>query len=209
MELWQLITAIGLIVVAAIILIWWAARSAMGKNRVQDVEKREQHLVSQSTAEVAAIFDDAFRQELRNRGLVQFEKIINENAMFMQQDLRLTASQANDFLKQEINRTLRQEFKKYEQSIDDAKEIAVQSIEKTRTAIEEQRQMLSSELRAEVNEEKARIIQRFEQNMAEIINHYVLAAVGDQINLDDQLEFILGELEENKTAILEDIKNGA
>ncbi|MDQ3158891.1 MAG: hypothetical protein M3P98_02020 [bacterium] len=209
MDIWQLIIAIGLIVVVAIILIWVAARRAMGKNRQQSTEVREHKQVEQSSAEVGAIFDENFRQELRNRGLVQFEKIISENAMFLQQDLRITASQANDFIKEEINKTLRAEFKKYEQSIDDAKEIAVQSIGKTREAIEEQRQMLSSELRAEVNAEKARYIQRFEQNMAEIINHYVLAAVGDQINLDDQLEFILGELEQNKAAILEDVKNGA
>jgi len=208
-EIWQLITVIGLIVVVAIVLIWVAARRAMSKNRQDSTEKRHKQVENQSNAEVEAIFDDTFRQELRNRGLIQFEKIINENAMFLQQDLRLTASQVNDFLKQEINKTLRAEFKKYEQSIDDAKDIAVQSIDKTRAAIEEQRQLLSTELRSELDEEKARYMQRFERNMAEIINHYVLAAVGDQINLDDQLEFILGELEQNKAAILEDVKNGA
>ena len=34
------------------------------------------------------IFDDQFREELRNRGRLHFEKIIGENAMFLQQDLR-------------------------------------------------------------------------------------------------------------------------
>ena len=46
-------------------------------------------------------------------------------------------------------------------------------------------------------------MKRFEDNMADIINHYVLAAVGSQINMNDQLEFILGELAKNKKAILE------
>src|SRR5215469_5665510 len=52
------------------------------------------------------IFDDKFREELRNRGRLHFEKIIGENAMFLQQDLRLTTSQLNDYMKQEITRTL-------------------------------------------------------------------------------------------------------
>ena len=45
--------------------------------------------------------------------------------------------------------------------------------------------------------------------MADIVNHYVLAAVGNQIDLNDQLEYILGDLEANKKAIIEDIQNGA
>src|SRR5690606_23960317 len=102
-----------------------------------------------------------------------FEKIISENAMFLQQDLRLTTSQINEFLKQEISRTLQEEFKKYEQSITDAKQIAIDSIKKTRVAIEQQREVLSQELRRELDEEKARYVARFEKNMAEIINHYV------------------------------------
>jgi hypothetical protein len=49
----------------------------------------------------------------------------------------------------------------------------------------------------------------FEKNMADIVNHYVLAAIGNQIDLNDQLEYIIGELQTNKDAILEDIKNGS
>jgi hypothetical protein len=44
--------------------------------------------------------------------------------------------------------------------------------------------------------------------MASIINHYVLRAIGNQIDLSDQLEYILAEMEANKPAILEDIKRG-
>jgi translation initiation factor 6 (eIF-6) len=45
--------------------------------------------------------------------------------------------------------------------------------------------------------------------MADVVNHYVLAAIGNQIDLNDQLEYILGELEANKQAIIEDVTNGA
>src|ERR1700746_1446718 len=70
-------------------------------------------------ADVEHIFNDEFREELRNRGRLHFEKIIGENAMFLQQDLRLTTSQLNEYMKAEITRKLREEFDKYEQSIMD------------------------------------------------------------------------------------------
>jgi hypothetical protein len=159
--------------------------------------------------EVDRIFDDAFRQELRNRGLLHFEKIINENAMFLKQDLLITASQVNDYMKQEIKRTLTEEFAKYETSISDAKQLAVDSINKTQRAIEEQRTILTDQMNKQVEIGKEQIMARFESNMADIINHYVMIAIGDQIDLNDQLEYIIADLEANKTAIIEDINHGA
>ena len=90
----------------------------------------------------------------------------------------------------------------------DAKQLAIDSIQKTNTAIDEQRQMLSQQLTTQLQEEKTRLLGNFENNMADVVNHYVLAAIGNQIDLSDQLEYILTELEENKTAILEDIQSG-
>ncbi len=159
--------------------------------------------------DVEHIFNDEFREELRNRGRLHFEKIIGENAMFLQQDLRLTTSQLNEYLKSEITRKLQEEFVKYEESITDAKELAIASITKTQEAIEEQRQMMGQQLTQEIANEKERMLKRFENNMADIVNHYVLAAVGNQIDLNDQLEYILSELEQNKKDIIEDITHGS
>jgi GTPase involved in cell partitioning and DNA repair len=128
--------------------------------------------------------------------------------MFLQQDLRQTTTQLNDYMRAEITRTLQEEFKKYEQSITDAKQIALESIEKTVSTIEQQRQFLEQQLKAQSDEQKARIISRFEEEMASIVNHYVLKAIGNQIDLTDQLDFILNELESNKKAIIEDVTNG-
>lgn len=159
--------------------------------------------------DVARIFNEDFREELRNRGRLHFEKIIGENAMFLQQDLRLTTSQLNEYMKTEITHKLQGEFEKYEQSIMDAKQLAIESIQKTNTAIDEQRELMGKQLQEEMGVEKQQMVKRFEKNMTAIINHYVLDAVGDQIDLSDQLDYILADLEANKQALIEDITNGA
>lgn len=187
--------------------IWLAVRvgrtgSAVHKVEIGSVEKAAED-------DVERIFNSDFREELRNRGRLHFEKIIGENAMFLQQDLRLTTSQLNEYMKVEITKKLQEEFKKYEESIMDAKQLAIESIEKTNAAIDEERHLLSSQLQKEMSAEKTRLITHFEQNMAEVINHYVLEAVGNQVDLGDQLEFILADLETNKKSIVEDINNGA
>lgn len=154
---------------------------------------------------VEAIFDNDFREELRNRGRLHFEKIITDSAMFLQQDLRLTSSQMAEHIKSVITSKLQDEIVKYVQSVEDAKNVAIEAIEKTNAAIDEQRKALSAQIQAEVAAEKTRAINEFSAHMAEIVNHYILMSIGNQIDLSDQLEFILADLEKNKKDIIEDI----
>lgn len=200
--MWALVLTIGSLLSATAAFIWVAVRLDHKANKdfnaLEIAEKDVEH-----------IFNDEFREELRNRGRLHFENIIGENAMFLKQDLQLTTSQLNDFMKTEITKKLQEEFTKYEESIDDAKKLAIESIAKTQEAIEQQRKQMSQQLAQELANEKARLIKRFEDNMADIVNHYVLAAIGDQIDLNDQLEYILSDLEANKTAIIRDITDGA
>jgi len=200
-----LILIVGSLVSAAAAFIWLAMKLENGPKKTKNVE---QNLQKAAAEDVEHIFNEDFREELRNRGRLHFEKIIGENAMFLQQDLRQTTTQLNDYMRAEITRTLQEEFKKYEQSIVDAKQIALQSIEKTVATIEQQRQFLEQHLQAQSAAQKEKIIARFEAEMASIINHYVIKAIGNQIDLSDQLDFILSEMQNNKDAIVEDIKNG-
>src|ERR1700690_3142923 len=208
MTIWWLILILSSLVSAGLGFIWLATRlSKLSEGRA--APRRADSLGEAAELDVEHVFDDSFREELRNRGRLHFEKIIGENAMFLQQDLRLTTSQLNEYMKTEITRKLREEFDKYEQSIMDAKQLATESIQKTNAAIDEQRQILSQQLEHQISAEKKQLLDRFEANMADIVNHYVLAAIGDEIDLNDQLEYILADLEANKQAIIEDIELGA
>lgn len=199
------ILIIGSLLAAAAGFVW----VALSLKNPKKAEKDEKDMGSVAEDAVRQIFNDEFREELRNRGRLHFEKIIGENAMFLQQDLRLTTSQINEFMKQEITKSLHDAFTKYEESIQDAKNIALDSINKTQQAVEEQRELMRQQLSEAFEKEKQALIKRFEDNMAEIVNHYVVNAIGDQIDLEDQLEYILSELEHNRQAIIEDINSGA
>jgi NADH dehydrogenase/NADH:ubiquinone oxidoreductase subunit G len=207
MTIWWLVLILAAIGSAGIAFIWLAVR--IGSTGPAPKAKGPDSYEEAAEQDVEHIFNDDFREELRNRGRLHFEKIIGENAMFLQQDLRLTTSQLNEYMKGEITRKLKEEFAKYEQSIMDAKELAIESLQKTNDAIDEQRKVLGQEVQQELIAERKQLIEHFENNMADIVNHYVLAAVGDQIDLSDQLEYILADLEANKKAIIEDIQSGA
>lgn len=207
MELWQLALIVGSLIASTAAFVWMALQGGGGVGKKG--KKGQDPYTEMAERDVEHLFSETFREELRNRGRLHFEKIIGENAMFLQQDLRLTTSQLNEFLKEEVTKKLQQEFAKYEESITDARDLAVEAITRTQDAIEQQHKVMSQQLAEEFAEEKARMTKHFEENMADIVNHYVLAAIGDQIDLNNQLEFILSNLEENKEAIIKDISSGA
>lgn len=210
MTIWWLGLIITVLAVATIGFLWLALKlNAILKNQNSiSQDKLSSSLDKAAEKDVEHVFNNEFREELRNRGRLYFEKIIGDNAMFLQQDLRLTTSQLNDFLKDQITKTLKDEFSKYEQSISDAKQLAVESIQKTLASLENQRTELANQIKEEVFRDKDKLVSRFEQHMTEILNHYILEAIGDQVDLSDQLEYIFADLEANKEAIIEDIKNG-
>lgn len=211
MTIWWLVLILAVLGSGGIAFIWLAVRlNRLAQGSTSTAAKGPPGSIETAAREdIDHLFNDEFREELRNRGRLHFEKIIGENAMFLQQDLRLTTSQLNEYMKDEITQKLKEEFSKYEQSVTDAKQIAIESIQKTNLAIDEQRHSLSEQVQKEILAEKQQLLKRFEERMADIVNHYVLAAVGDQIDLTDQLDYILAEMEANKQAIVEDILSGA
>ncbi len=208
MTIGALVLVMGSLLAATIAFMWLAVRIGNVRGSKKGA-KDEADIIKAAEDDVEHIFNDTFREELRNRGRLHFEKIISENAMFLQQDLRLTTSQLNEYMKGEITRTLQEEFQKYEQSITDARQLAIDALQKTNDVIDEQRAHLSEQLDDEVQKEKERLIAQFQKNMGATINHYIVTAIGDQIDLTDQLEYILNDLEMNKEAILEDIRHGS
>ena len=76
-------------------------------------------------------------------------------------------------------------------------------------AIEQQRATLEAQVQQQVESEKARLIAKFHDNMGEILSHYILEVIGNEIDLTDQLDYIFASLEENKQAIVDDLKSGS
>lgn len=176
-----------------------------GKKPAKKPGTDAQKAYAEMTDGVDHIFNEEFREELRNHGRLYFDKIISENAMFLQQDLRLTSSQLNEYMKKEISKKLEDQFASYEQSMKDAQAMALETIQKTMRAAEEQRQQMTAEMQTAIAAEKERLIKNFEDNMGDIINHYLAEAFGNQLDLKAQVGYIIGEMEANKEEMKKDM----
>ena len=65
---------------------------------------------------------------------------------------------------------------------------------------------MAETLEANAAKQQEILAKAFEENMAQVIEHYLLGALGDQYDLKAQLPAIIKQMEENKQAIVDDMK---
>lgn len=209
MTIWWLAFIVGSLAAVLFGFVWLI----IGLNRLQSGAANNKSVPDLNKAytdiaeeDAAHLFNKEFREELRNRGRLRFEKIIDENAMFLKQDLDMTISQLNEYMKKQISAKLDDEFAAYAKAMHEAQELALGSLQKTAADVETQRVQLAESLKKDVAEREAALLKVYEANMAKIVEHYVLMSLGDQFDLKSQLPFIIKQMEDNKQAIMEDMR---
>ena len=91
-------------------------------------------------------------------------------------------------------------------AMNEAQDAALNTINQSTIAIKEQQQKLAERLENNVKEQEDGLVSAFEGNMAQIIEHYLLEALGDQYDMKAQLPAIIKQMEDNKQAIVDDMK---
>jgi hypothetical protein len=88
----------------------------------------------------------------------------------------------------------------------DAQDAALQWLNRSAQALQDQHQQLSNALQQSVVRQEEMLVTAFEENMARIVEHYLLGALGDQYDMKAQLPSIIKQMEANKQAIVDDMK---
>lgn len=202
---------VGAAIITTVILVFLVVILIAGRNN------KPEHKAKRSKQDLAAsyekimqddmyhVFGKEFQEELKNKARLDFQRVINENAMFLQQDLRLTTSGLNDYMKTEISGKLQEEFSAYQQTIKDVEQMAAESINATVTASQQLQKELDQQLREEAEARKAQMIDSFQASLAEIASVYITQAIGEQIDLKQQLPFILRQIESKQEDMRKDL----
>ena len=88
----------------------------------------------------------------------------------------------------------------------DAQDAALKWLNQSAQALHDQYQQMSTVLQKNIASQEQMMVDSFQDNMAQIVEHYLLGALGDQFDIKAQLPSIIKQLEENKQAIADDMK---
>lgn len=206
-QIWQYVVAAAAVLVLSMLM--WSIYQIQHLTSALAADKKakdDKALAETALEETSALFNKEFHEELRNRGRLHFEKIINENSMFLKQDLDMTIAQLNEYLKKEIGGKLNEEFADYTKAMHDAHELALESLHKSANAVDEQRKALVESLQRDVHDREELLLKSYEANMAKVVEHYILETLGDQFDLKAQMPFIMSQMEANKQRIMDDMR---
>lgn len=169
--------------------------------------RHDRQAVSQDFGEAEGDYDrDLLRSELRDKAREDLARAIEENVDFIKQDVRRSTSELNGYMQQEVTRALNEEIARFAKSTDNLEGVASSSISRMQSLLNERYMQLSARVDEESAGEKQRIIENFENNMTEVVAHYVTQALGQHLDVDSQLDYIIGELDRNKQMIVGDIR---
>lgn len=88
----------------------------------------------------------------------------------------------------------------------DAQGQALVALQHSAAEVQAQYQQISTTLQQQVAQQQQMLVGAFENNMAAVVEHYVLGALGEQFDLKAQLPSIIKQMEANKAAMVEDLK---
>jgi len=123
-----------------------------------------------------------------------------------QHDELRTALQKNVADQQDLLHNAFEENKQQITSMKEAQDSALKWLNQSAQQLHDQYQTLTTTLQKNVADQEQMLVDGFQGNMAQIIEHYLLGALGDQYDLKAQLPAIIKQMEENKQAIVDDMK---
>lgn len=143
--------------------------------------------------------------ELEAQLKLAYEAQINQASQKFGTDLKETSTKLTEQATNLTTKVIDEELAKYQQTLEEVRKVATETMEQIHQAVENQRVELRYNMEAEVEAERKRLVEKFDTKMGDIVASYVQESLGGGVDLGTQLQFITNSLEANKEAIKKDI----
>lgn len=147
-----------------------------------------------------------YKKAMKGAQDVALQSVIRSAQVVREQHERLSETLQKDIADQKLMfAETFQENKAKLSKLHEVQEKATESIVATAASLEAQHQRLNEAVQKNIDDQKAVMVKVFDENMAKIVEHYLLEAIGDQYGLKSQVPSIIKQMEANKQTIVDDI----
>lgn len=91
-------------------------------------------------------------------------------------------------------------------AIKEAQNATIASLTQSVNDLQSKHDQLIAALDQKIADQETAALTAFDNNMAQVVEHYLLGALGDQFDLKSQVPAIIKQMEANKQAMMEDMK---
>jgi DNA anti-recombination protein RmuC len=134
---------------------------------------KKKSAIDEAADKAELFFDESFRGELRTRGRLYFEKVINENAALFKEDLDATIAHVYIDLKDHLTKQLDQQFADYAKTMKQAQDQAMSQLNDSVQNLQKQHEALGEELKKSIEYQEAMLGNVFDKSKTQIetMNH--------------------------------------
>lgn len=140
-------------------------------------------------------------QEITTNSLKRSAEMMEQQHQELQEVMKRSAADQQAMLNEVSG-----ENKAWIDEMKQAQSEALEWLNNSSKAMQEQHDKLLAELDKHVADQQQQLIKLYEENMAQINERYLIEALGDQYDLKEQVPAIIKQMEENKQAIVDDMK---
>lgn len=169
------------------------------------INKVNEELREHTTKQLQTQFDEYSKslQSAQEQALTSMTE--SAETLKKQHDELRTALQKNVADQQDLLHNAFEDNKAQITSMKEAQDSALKWLNQSAQQLHDQYQTITTTLQQTVADQEKMLVDSFQDNMASVVEHYLLGALGDQYDLKAQLPAIIKQMEENKDAIVEDM----
>lgn len=152
-----------------------------------------------------ASLDAVAIKQLEEKAIKQLEWRVAVAVRDFDASLSQTASQLNLKLSSLIANVIDREMGGYHEQLEQAREHALKNLETLQKTGEQQQQKQQAAMKAEVEAEKTRLVNKLDQKLSDVMTSYLIESLGKEIDLGSQSKYLLATLDKNKQQLKKDI----
>ncbi|HSH31643.1 MAG TPA: hypothetical protein VK963_03185, partial [Candidatus Saccharimonadales bacterium] len=123
-------------------------------------------------------------------------------------DLAETSGRINHQLEALSTKVITEQLGEYQKTLVEMRQTAIASVGQIQAAIEEQRARLEQDINQDLEAQKQRLVAKLDQKIGDIVAAYMVEALGSQVDLGAQSQYLFKTLEANKAELKQDILSG-
>lgn len=195
MEVLILAGIVLLLTIVTVVQSWQLRR--LRQFRAEMADKPKPIKVTQPTAE-----------ELEAKLKSAYETQITASVQVFGEDLKGTSARLGEQVSRLTTTVIEEELTAYQKTLEEVRASATQAMEQIRAAVEQQRIELRQGMEADLAAEKARLADKFNAKLGDVVSSYIAESLGGGVDLGAQMDYVIASLEAHKDDIKKDLIGG-
>lgn len=159
------------------------------------------HAAHPVIAESIEVLSPTALAELENAAKVNYKALLAQSNALFQADLANTSKRLSEQVTTLTTMVIEKELGKYHETLDEVTAAASATMSRIQEVLEKQRINVEQKMVEEVMAEKARLLAKFDDHLADVLSAYLVESLGQGVDLGSQITYIVSSLEDNKEAL--------